>query len=131
MAQEFFEKLPKQLSQAEVDLKNLLRKTADLAQKVLRGGQVSLQEWAEERIPGEVFLEVNAGGIVLLPSGNAAASASNAGNGARTQPFLPQAKARSKGGGSMPPPVAPVAKAKAGHTTPKKKVNTKAFFDSL
>lgn len=62
----FLKRLPAQLSVTEVQLRNLLQATATLAEGVIADSTVSLQEWIEARIPGEVILKTNAAGYIIL-----------------------------------------------------------------
>lgn len=73
MALEFFDRLPKKLTQAEETLRGHLRDAARTAANFLPPGNVvSLQEWVECRMPGEVELGTDDAGLVVLrPARNA------------------------------------------------------------
>lgn len=73
MALEFFDRLPKKLTQAEETLRGHLRDAARTAANLLPPGNVvSLQEWVECRMPGEVELGTDDAGLVVLrPARNA------------------------------------------------------------
>lgn len=73
MALEFFDRLPKKLTQAEETLRSHLRDAARAAANLLPPGNVvSLQEWVECRMPGEVELGTDDAGLVVLrPARNA------------------------------------------------------------
>lgn len=73
MALDFFDRLPKKLTQAEETLRGHLRDAARTAANLLPPGNVvSLQEWVECRMPGEVELGTDDAGLVVLrPARNA------------------------------------------------------------
>lgn len=73
MALDFFDRLPKKLTQAEETLRGHLRDAARTAANFLPPGNVvSLQEWVECRMPGEVELGTDDAGLVVLrPARNA------------------------------------------------------------
>jgi len=67
MALEFFDRLPKKLTQAEETLRMHLRDAAKIVAQLLPPGNVvSLQEWVECRMPGEVELGTDDAGLVVL-----------------------------------------------------------------
>lgn len=72
MAAVFFARLPAKLAPAEVELRDLLRQAAIVANRLLPCGEVSLQEWVNRRIPTDVVLSVNALGqaVLELPRSN-------------------------------------------------------------
>jgi len=63
----FFSRLPKDLTAAESELRDHLLRAASVAKRVLPpGGAVSLQEWVERRMRGELTLGTNSVGKVVL-----------------------------------------------------------------
>mmetsp|Transcript_109402 Transcript_109402/g.172455 ORF Transcript_109402/g.172455 Transcript_109402/m.172455 type:complete len:574 (+) Transcript_109402:66-1787(+) len=56
------------LSPAEVELRDHLLKAAAAAERVLPPQRLSLQEWVERKLPGELILRVEAGNVVLAPA---------------------------------------------------------------
>ncbi|CAE7588062.1 unnamed protein product [Symbiodinium natans] len=67
MAAAFFDRLPVQLTRAEEELREHLVRAARIAAELLPPGNVvSLQEWVECRMPGEVDLATDDAGLVTL-----------------------------------------------------------------
>eukprot|EP00438_Fugacium_kawagutii_P021410 Skav218871 [mRNA] locus=scaffold843:78268:87978:- [translate_table: standard] len=66
MALEFFDRLPKKLTPVEETLRTHLREAARAAAQLLPPGNVvSLQEWVECRMPGEVELGTDDAGLAI------------------------------------------------------------------
>ncbi|CAE7744489.1 EMC7 [Symbiodinium sp. CCMP2592] len=67
MAAAFFDRLPAGLTAAEEELRDHLVRASRIAAELLPPGNVvSLQEWVECRMPGEVDLATDAAGLVTL-----------------------------------------------------------------
>jgi len=68
LVEAFFARLPRgQLTPDERELRDLLHRTAIAARRLLpRHGQVTLQDWMEHRMPGELLLCSNAEGRIAL-----------------------------------------------------------------
>ncbi|CAE7040131.1 EMC7 [Symbiodinium sp. CCMP2456] len=67
MAAAFFDRLPAGLTAAEEELRDHLVRASRIAAELLPPGNVvSLQEWVECRMPGEVDLATDAAGLVIL-----------------------------------------------------------------
>jgi len=67
MAAAFFDRLPVQLTAPEDELRHHILEAARVAAELFPPGDVvSLQEWADNRMPGEVELGVDAFGLVTL-----------------------------------------------------------------
>lgn len=102
-SEEFFSRLPGRLSGAEAELRGHLLKAAEVARRVLPSdNSVSLQEWVERRLPGELALVTNSRGLVELHTEKAQAAAAAPLQGlSRTLPLTAVSKAgatvKSKG----------------------------------
>jgi len=67
MAAQFFDRLPVRLTAIEATLREHLVEAAAAAEKLLPSNdEVSLQEWVECRMPGEIELRTDGSGLVLL-----------------------------------------------------------------
>lgn len=94
MAEAFFSRLPpNKLTNLETELRDTLTKAAAVAEKFLpRAGTVTLQEWVDRRVHGQVSFITSEEGLVAITAGNGAVEAS-APPRAAGQPVKPVAKA--------------------------------------